>query len=66
VLLAAKAFQIVHEPIALVLGVFEMNSDMNCFFGAYFLTITAKDATEFVDIVHEWYPVTLLVFPRHL
>jgi len=65
VLLAAQAFQVVHEPIALVLGVFEMHSDVNCLFGANLLTIATKDATKFIYLVNERYAIALLILSRN-
>ena len=59
--LATETLQIIHKSIALVLGVFEMNADVNCFLRADFLTIAAEDATEFVNLVNEGYSITLFI-----
>ena len=63
--LAAKSLQIVHESIALVFGVFEMNADVNCLFRADFLTVSAEDATKFVYLVNERYAVALFILTGH-
>ena len=62
--LTTETLQIVHESIALVLGVFEVNADMNCFLRADFLTVPTEDATKFVYLVNERYTIAVFVLAR--
>jgi len=54
--------QVVDEPVPSVLGVFEVNPDVNGLYRADLLTHPAEDAAELVDLVHDGISVTLVVF----
>src|SRR6266567_2345495 len=63
--LRAQPLQIVDEAVARVLGVLVVHADVDRFFGADFLAVTAEDAAELVDLVDQRVTVALLVLPRH-
>ena len=62
--LATKTLQIVHKPIAVILGVFVMYADVDCFLWADFLTVSTEDATKFVYLVNERYAIAIFVLAR--
>src|SRR3989442_1270836 len=63
--LRAQALQVVHEPVARVLGVLVVDAHVDGFLGADLLAIAAEDAAELVDLVDQGVAVALLVLARH-
>src|SRR5581483_4734595 len=63
--LRAQALEVVHEPVARVLGVLVVNAHVDRLLGADFLAIPAEDAAELVDLVDQRAAVALLVLSRH-
>src|SRR6266850_6133140 len=60
-----QPLQVVDEAFARVLRVFVVPPDVNRLLGADFLTVAAEDATELIDLEHQWIAVPLLIFAGH-
>src|SRR5689334_6744877 len=60
-----QALQIVNEPFAAVLRVLVMPSEVDRLLGTNFLAVPAENATELVDLEHEWVAVPFLVLAGH-
>src|SRR5256885_12522448 len=60
-----QALQIVNESFAAVLGVLVMPTEMDSLLGANLLAVSAENATELIDLEHEWVTIPLLVLTGH-
>tara|TARA_B100000586_G_C19777129_1_gene288425 strand:- start:62 stop:271 length:210 start_codon:yes stop_codon:yes gene_type:complete len=65
VILFHQPVKIIDESITSVLGIFKMLTHVDRLDWANFLAHTAEDAAKFVDFVHEWKPVSLVILPTN-
>src|SRR5205809_3864330 len=63
--LGHQPLQVVHEPLARVLGVLVVPAHVNRFFGADLLAVAAENTAELVDLEHERIAISLLVLARN-
>src|SRR5678815_990764 len=63
--LCHQPLEIVDEPLAAVLRVLVVPTDVDRFLRTHFLAVAAEDAAELVDLEHERVAVALLVLTRH-
>src|SRR6478752_7443125 len=63
--LGRQPLEVVDEPLAAVLRVLVVPTDVDRFLRAHLLAVAAEDAAELVDLEHERVAVPLLVLAGH-